>query len=194
MKSPPIGEMSAKSHQTNAESADPVQKRNSETGEELSHIDVLIFSLEDPDVEGAETLIGVELRFVLEAFRTGHITPIPLAPQCVAGATNLRGQVVPLVLLSAFMPNMEVQHPLHGTDALLVEWSGLKAGFPVEQIIEVYRFPLSRYRSDKNSGIIFPGFFDSPHGAVRLLDVGAALKDVSHRTKQKAKNLSGQDG
>lgn len=150
---------------------------------ENRQVDVLAFTI------GAKRL-GVELRFVREAFSTGHITPVPLAPPCVAGATNLRGQVVPLILLSSFIPNESVPPPLPGTDALLVEWSELKGGFLVDRIIEVYRLPLSGYREAPDETTLFPGSFKTPGGEITLLDVGGVLKEVRRQSSEAARALS----
>ncbi len=142
-------------------------------------VDILSFS-------AAGHTLGVELRFVREAFSTGYITPVPLAPECIAGTANLRGQVVTLVSISAFIPGAKTNPPLPGSDALLLEWSDLKAGFIVDRIIEVYRLPLSGYCGRKETNIIFPGAFDLQDGKIMLLDVGAALQEVKRRSCVKA--------
>ncbi|QDG51314.1 purine-binding chemotaxis protein CheW [Persicimonas caeni] len=38
--------------------------------------------------------MGVEVTKVLEVIRSTELTPVPLAPDCVSGLINLRGQIV----------------------------------------------------------------------------------------------------
>ena len=168
------------------DAATPSKKNNITGSVKTRQVDVLAFTL------GAKRF-GVELRFVREVFSTGYITPVPLAPPCVAGATNLRGQVVPLISLSSFIPGETVPAPLPGTDALLVEWSDLRGGLLVDRIIEVYRLPLSGYREAHNETTLFPGSFNTAGGEFTLLDVGGVLKKVRRQSNKAARALSSKE-
>jgi hypothetical protein len=84
--------------------------------------------------------------------------------------------------------------PLPGDNALLVEYSDLRAGLLIERIIDVYSFPLSGYRENPSSNPLLPGSFQSPAGQMALLDVGAALHEVRSKSHAAARRILDQEG
>jgi purine-binding chemotaxis protein CheW len=85
---------------------------------------------------------AIELRWVREIFTLGHVTPIPSAPQVIAGATNFRGTIVPVLhgaaLLGAVGRRLSAgKGPRAGDSVLLLEVDDLRAAIAVDRIDEV---------------------------------------------------------
>lgn len=49
----------------------------------------------------AEDTLGIAIKDVKEIIEISHITPVPMTPESIRGVINLRGNVVPVVDLSA---------------------------------------------------------------------------------------------
>ncbi|MBF0523635.1 MAG: chemotaxis protein CheW [Deltaproteobacteria bacterium] len=81
---------------------------------------------------------GIEITQVQEINRLGEITRLPKAPAFLAGVTNLRGQVVPLVNLRRrfSLPDQEADDR---TRIIIVELDGARTGIIVDQVNEVLR-------------------------------------------------------
>ncbi|KPA17742.1 chemotaxis protein CheW [Candidatus Magnetomorum sp. HK-1] len=81
---------------------------------------------------------GFEITQVQEINRLGDVTRLPKAPNFVAGVTNLRGQVVPLINLRQRF-NLEAKEPDDRTRIIIVELAGHRTGIIVDQVNEVLR-------------------------------------------------------
>jgi purine-binding chemotaxis protein CheW len=81
---------------------------------------------------------GFEITQVQEINRLGEVTRLPKAPPFVAGITNLRGQVVPLINLRQRF-NLEDKKPDDRTRIIIIELSGHRTGIIVDQVNEVLR-------------------------------------------------------
>jgi len=82
---------------------------------------------------------AVELRWVREIFTLGHITPVPTAPPPIAGATNFRGSIVPVLsgaaLLGATGKRLrEGRGPRAGDEGVLLDVEDLRAAFTVDRV------------------------------------------------------------
>jgi chemotaxis signal transduction protein len=145
-------------------------------------VDVLAFST-------AQRSIAVELRFVVEVFVTGHITPVPLAPRCLPGTTNLRGQVITLIDVAALIDDKKQSCCLPGDSALLVQHGSMRGGLLLERVIDVYRLLLSSYENSPKNDLLFPGAFRCAAGPITLLDIGAALQNIRRQSHAAARRI-----
>jgi len=90
---------------------------------------------------------AIELRWVREIFTLGHVTPVPTSPPVIAGATNFRGSIVPVLaggpLLGALAApgggkrSREGRAPRAGDSVLLLDVEELRAAISVDRIDEV---------------------------------------------------------
>lgn len=151
-----------------------------------NEIDVLAF------VAGGRRL-AVELHSAEEVFTLGHITQVPLAPECVRGTTNLRGQLVVLVDLGSLLDNRSKERVLPGDSAVLVMRGHLRAGFLIDRIIDVLSVPMARYEPSHRTGPV-AGRFKGTAGSLDLVDVGAALEEVQRRSALNASKLMTEEG
>jgi len=81
---------------------------------------------------------GFEITQVQEINRLGDVTRLPKAPSFVAGVTNLRGQVVPLINLRQRF-NLESKKADDRTRIIIVDLGGHRTGIIVDQVNEVLR-------------------------------------------------------
>ena len=96
---------------------------------------------------------GFEITQVQEINRLGEVTRLPKAPSFVAGVTNLRGQVVPLINLRQRFAMSEKEAD-DRTRIIIVELSGHRTGIIVDQVNEVLR--LSGKDIEPAPGIVSP--------------------------------------
>ena len=81
---------------------------------------------------------AVELRWIREVFTVGHVTPVPHAPEAVAGVVNFRGAVMPLIDLDAVLGRRSGAQPAHaGESALLIEVEEMTAALRLTSVVEV---------------------------------------------------------
>ena len=85
---------------------------------------------------------AVELRWVREIFTLGHVTPVPTAPPAIAGATNFRGSIVPVLSGAALLgpaarKTREGRGPRAGDSVVLLDVDDLRAALFVDRIDEV---------------------------------------------------------
>ena len=85
---------------------------------------------------------AVELRWVREIFTLGHVTPVPSAPAVIAGATNFRGSIVPVLhgagLLAALGKKVSASRgPKAGDSVVLIDVEDMRAAISIERIDEV---------------------------------------------------------
>jgi hypothetical protein len=93
---------------------------------------VIVFAL-------GQTRYAVELRWIREVFTVGHVTPVPHAPELVAGVVNFRGAVMPLIDLEALLGRRGTRPPVPsaGESALLIEVDELTAALRLTSVFEV---------------------------------------------------------
>jgi chemotaxis signal transduction protein len=92
---------------------------------------VIVFAL-------GQARYAVELRWVREVFTVGHVTPVPHAPDAVAGVVNYRGAVMPLIDLDAVLGRRSGAQPARaGESALLIEVEELTAALRLTSVVEV---------------------------------------------------------
>lgn len=70
-----------------------------------------------------ETSYAVALGWIREVFTLGHVTPVPLAPACIAGVVNFRGSIVSVLDLRSGSEEADnnAAFACQGESALLIE-------------------------------------------------------------------------
>lgn len=129
---------------------------------------VLVFSHEG-------SRYAVELRWVREVFTLGFLTPVPGAPSVVAGLTNLRGAITPVLDLGALVGSERTDTAAReGDSAVLLEVEGVAAAVPIAAVDEVATLA---------HGTASTALIDSRGRQVEVLDppalFGAALAAVN---------------
>ena len=112
---------------------------------------------------------AAELRWVREVISLGFVTAVPTAPVGIAGAFNLRGNLVPVLDLGVLGPGAPSPSPSprQGDSALLVEIDGVTAALRVDKVEEVATLP------------VHPGgVLDSRGRAVPLIDPAALVRQA----------------
>ena len=115
---------------------------------------------------------AVELRWVREIFTLGHVTPVPTAPAVVAGATNFRGSIVPVLsgpgLVAALgHKTAPTRSPRAGDSVVLLDVEDLRAALSIDRIDEVTTLDPS---PDKDNVLV-----DREGNEARLLDPPSLL-------------------
>jgi len=94
---------------------------------------VIVFTLGGPGGERH----AAELRWIREVVTLGFVTMIPGAPPGLAGAVNLRGNLVPVLDPPALLHPIATAPARQGDAALIVEDRGVVAALRVTQVHEV---------------------------------------------------------
>ena len=85
-----------------------------------------------------ERVFSVDIMGIREILRSHSITPVPHAPESVAGVLNLRGELVPVVdLHHALMQQQQSDWASDECKLVVVRAGGRTAGMLVDQVLEV---------------------------------------------------------
>ena len=70
-----------------------------------------------------EESYAIQLGWIREVFTLGHVTPVPLAPPCIAGVVNFRGSIVSVLDLRSISEETDKMAAFasQGESALLIE-------------------------------------------------------------------------
>lgn len=80
-------------------------------------------------------LFAIDLRNVTEVFEVDSITPVPNMPEVMAGVTNLRGVIIPLMDLR---PMLGVSGEQPGPKvAVVIRHQGQQVGILIDQVPEI---------------------------------------------------------
>jgi purine-binding chemotaxis protein CheW len=101
--------------------------------EEEDSQQIVVFKLDNK-------LYGVNIGQIREITRMSEISPVPNAPSCIEGVTNLRGQVTTVInLRTKFgMPKKEYDKD---SRMMIIESGGRSAGAIVDSVTEVAMIP-----------------------------------------------------
>ncbi len=83
-----------------------------------------------------QEIFGIDLRLVREFAELANITPIPCCPPHIVGNTNLRGEIVTLVDISAWLQLPGVARS-QVADAAIVQVDDLVVGLVVDEVLDV---------------------------------------------------------
>lgn len=124
---------------------------------------------------------GVEVKHVREILRISNIFPVPGAPSCVLGITNIRGNVV-TVIDGRRRLNLPEQSHDDETRLIVLDADDDMAGVVVDNVTDVLDLPLSMVEVNpnmndlKNSKYI-KGVVTQVDGLIIMLDVDNIFHD-----------------
>lgn len=124
---------------------------------------------------------GVEVKHVREILRISNIFPVPGAPSCVLGITNIRGNVV-TVIDGRRRLNLPEQSHDDETRLIVLDADDDMAGIVVDNVTDVLDLPLSMVEVNpnmndlKNSKYI-KGVVTQVDGLIIMLDVDNIFND-----------------
>ena len=95
-----------------------------------TELDVIVF-------ECGDRRFALELHHVQEVITLAYVTPVPLAPPSVQGATNVRGRMAPVITLQPFFATASPPAVLPGASAILLGVGDTVAALPVERVVDV---------------------------------------------------------
>ena len=135
--------------------------------------------------------VGIELRFVDEVFQTGYVTPIPRAPECFVGLTNLRGRVIVLIDPSQILFSSPPTRALPGRTAVLVSWSNIRAGLLVDHIEDVTSAKTGGFDPAPETSLM-AGTIETAAGPMNLVHVERLLREAMTRSTAVGAELTRQ--
>ncbi len=136
-------------------------------------MDALIFNL------GKRTL-GCELSAVGEVLRIGYITPVPLSPPILLGATHVQGQILPVIDLAPLFSE-EVRPPRLGDVSFRISAKPYHVVLFVHQISGVANLPeLDR----EHRGELLVGRSLLEEQPVDVVDLAAILEKTARESER----------
>jgi purine-binding chemotaxis protein CheW len=138
---------------------------------------------------------AVELRWVREVVGLTNLTPVPTAPAAIAGATNFRGAIVPVIGAPAvFLPHPppeRVRAPRAGDQVILLDVEGTRAAIVADRVDEVTTLG----EAPRETGAPGEALLDVKGRIVPLIDpptiFAEALARVNDAAAALARRLSG---
>lgn len=132
-----------------------------------------------------ELRLASDLKFVREINRYGEVTPVPLAPSCVRGVINLRGDVVTVVDLGVLLGLDPIQITSQ-TRQIIVHCLGEQFGLLVDRVsdtmsvpVDALEVPPANVRGTDAS--LLRGVYRLPNELLMILDTQAVLsQETSH--------------
>mgnify|MGYP000919656961 FL=1 len=106
-------------------------------------MEILLFSL------GTRETFGINVFKVREVGRTPPITKTPNMPRGVEGLISLRGNVIPVLSLIAFLEHHE-HHAEYGRTMMVAEYSKRTLGFLVHEVDRIIRVDWEKVRAPEN--------------------------------------------
>lgn len=124
----------------------------------------------------------IDVAHLQEVLQTSRVTPVPQAPHALAGVMNLRGEVLPVVLLDAWLRLPELPYD-PARPVLVLRRKELLVGIQVDSVQRVGYVPRSEVLPSPltSQSPIWAGiWFRTGQDLTTLLD-GGALLDAVHR-------------
>lgn len=141
-------------------------------------MEVLLFNL------GTREIFGINVFKVREVGRTPHITKTPNMPRGVEGLISLRGNVIPVLSLAAFMDLQgQSEQPGLGKTMMVAEYSKRTLGFLVHEVDRIIRVDWDRVKAPEsvlsaNQGLITAVIELEGDVLVSILDVEQILANA----------------
>ncbi|MDY0001071.1 MAG: chemotaxis protein CheW [Polyangia bacterium] len=149
-----------------------------------TELDVIVF-------ECGDRRFALELHHVQEVITLAYVTPVPLAPPSVQGATNVRGRMAPVITLQPFFATASPPAVLPGASAILLGVGDAVAALPVERVVDVLSVSRRRFESGgEGSGPLVPGSFRGPAGSVPLLDIEAVIERIREASAEASRQIN----
>jgi purine-binding chemotaxis protein CheW len=131
-------------------------------------------------------LFGLPIQHIRDVFTVTDMTRVPLASDFVAGLYNLRGHVLTMLCMRAFL-NLEAPSHIENLTAVGIEWQGESLGLLVDSVGEVMTF--ARSTRESNPANLDPRWASLAAGVFRLdngLLVELSLDQLLRSTIKKA--------
>jgi purine-binding chemotaxis protein CheW len=131
-------------------------------------------------------LFGLPIQHIRDVFTVTDMTHVPLAPAFVAGLYNLRGHVLTMLSMRAFL-NLDGAKQSEDQTAVGIEWKGESLGLLVDSVGEV--MTVSRSAREANPANLDPRWASLAAGVFRLdngLLVELSLEQLLRPTIKKA--------
>lgn len=106
--------------------------------EEAKLVQLIVFNL-------GEEEFGVRIDEIREVIRVGTITPIPDSPEFIKGVTNVRGEIVSVIDLTARF-FLHVAKKVESKHIIITEQEKSLFGLMVDEVTEVLRIPESEVK------------------------------------------------
>lgn len=140
-------------------------------------MEVLLFNL------GTREIFGINVFKVREVGRTPHITKTPNMPRGVEGLISLRGNVIPVLSLAAFMDLQGSPQKGLGKSMMVAEYSKRTLGFLVHEVDRIIRVDWDRVKAPEsvltaNQGLITAVIELEGDVLVSILDVEQILANA----------------
>jgi two-component system, chemotaxis family, chemotaxis protein CheV len=140
-------------------------------------MEVLLFNL------GTREIFGINVFKVREVGRTPHITKTPNMPRGVEGLISLRGNVIPVLSLAAFMDLQGGPQQGLGKSMMVAEYSKRTLGFLVHEVDRIIRVDWDRVKAPEsvltaNQGLITAVIELEGDILVSILDVEQILANA----------------
>lgn len=139
-------------------------------------MEILLFSL------GTRETFGINVFKVREVGKTPHITRTPNMPRGVEGLISLRGNVIPVLSLAAFL-ELDGVPPGLGESMMVAEYSKRTLGFLVHEVDRIIRVDWERVKAPEtvlatNQGLITAVIELEGGHLVSILDVEQILANA----------------
>jgi two-component system, chemotaxis family, chemotaxis protein CheV len=139
-------------------------------------MEILLFSL------GTREIFGINVFKVREVGRTPHITRTPNMPRGVEGLISLRGNVIPVLSLAAYL-DLQGTPPGLGKTMMVAEYSKRTLGFLVDEVDRIIRVDWEKVKAPEsvlsaNQGMITAVIELDGGQLVSILDVEQILANA----------------
>lgn len=132
-------------------------------------------------VEGGGQVYALDIMVIREILRNQAVTPVPRAPAPVAGVTNLRGELIPVIDLHQAVTGAPARGETADPKLVVVRAAGRVTALRVEQVIEVVSVPLGEMKpvpgTAGRAGPLVAAFRREGAGVVLVVLVGALLAE-----------------
>lgn len=124
--------------------------------------------------------LGVDVRYVQEVLRFQRTTPVPLAPRCVSGLINLRGNIVTSIDLRARL-GFPVRMSPHDQVNVVVRYDGNTVALLVDDIGDIVAVDAKAFEPvpptlDPRIKSVVRGVYKQQTELLLLLDPGLTLR------------------
>lgn len=133
--------------------------------------------------ERGRRLLALPVRAAREVLTEEPLTPLPQAPPHVAGALNLRGEILPVVLMDAWLDLPAREFGL--TDQVLVVEDGdVRLGLVVDRVRDVRAVKTAEIQTLGAAGGLFRGYWPGPDGLVTVLASDRLVREAVARSAE----------
>jgi chemotaxis signal transduction protein len=131
---------------------------------------------------------ALELGQVLEVLKLGPLTPVPCAPQAIAGVVNIRGEVKMVIHLEPFFSTTTMSSVAQGNPGLLLKLARDQLVLHVDKIQDIQHFTDAQIISSGSMGGIAESLDVGGRGVFHLLNLQvlwlSLARQIAHLTER----------